>query len=166
MTKPITVTFNQDFKPYGIKKGASREVSESVAHKLLEVHKVIDDPFHVMPKTVSVRLLEKVKKYGPGWYPYSEHLVSGEIARELIDSGLAQLSDEPVEHTDYSDDEHFNLHSSFCHDHPNIEGIAYWLNSPHSFENENQKINAISVAVQCDRKQAEKIYKQILELNN
>lgn len=170
MTKLIEVTFTSDFAPYGIKKGAKRKVSESAAHKLYEVYGVIDDPFNKLPLVVNIKLLAKVQKYGAGWYPYSEHLVTGQIARELIEQGLAELAGSSAEQTDYSNEgqesgEHSELHSSFCYKHPNIEGIAYWFNSPHNFENENQKINAISVAVQCSRTQAEKIYKQILELN-
>ena len=161
MPKLVKVTFTEDFKPYGIKKGTVREVSEAVAHKLLDVYGVIDDPFNAMPSLVMIRMLAKITKYGSGWYPYSEHLVSGEIAKELIDGGLAHLAAEsvaPVMET--VADDHFDTHSSFCSRHPKIEGIAEWLNAL-KYENDNTRINAISLAVQCSRSQAEKIYEKI-----
>lgn len=171
MDKKIKVTFSEDFKSYGIKKGATREVSEAVARKLYEIYGVIDDPFNQWPPIVSIRLLTKLNQYGVGWYPNSEHLVAGKIAKELVEQGLAErIDDANIQSESYQYDgtesgDHFALHSSFCREHPNIEGIAYWLNSPHNFENEDQKINAIAIAVQCPRSQAEKIYNEILELN-
>ncbi len=168
----ITVRFIADFPPYGIKKGSTRDVSASVAHKLHDVYHVIADPEFSTSKTMLIRLVAKLPEYGTDWYPFTTHIVTGDIAEKLVSSGLAVM--EPLNSEGYRPaflDQHDvperegHLHSAFCAEHPDVEGIAAWLNS-HDYPSDAVKISAISLAVQCSQSKAEQIFEEIRETGN
>lgn len=164
MPSKITVTFTADFVPYGIKAGATRDVSPDVAHKLLDNYHVIADPFNVMPKYPLVRLTKKLK-YGADWYPMSLHMVTPEIARQLIGEGSAVLvdpSEKTVRTLPEGEDGSGHAHNAFCPEHPDVEAISAWLNS-HEYATDAIRIVSISLACQISQKEAESVYRKILD---
>lgn len=123
-SKLITVTFTDFFEPYGIKAGASRRVSEDVAHKLLEVYKVIENPFVEKNPTVTVEVVKSlVKYYGPNWYPTSQHDVKLDMIQKHIDDGSVKI----VEKIDEPEYEEHDICSDYCRQHYDRDAIHEYL---------------------------------------
>lgn len=98
MGKRVKVKFIKFFEPYGLKAGATREVSEEVAHKLLERYGVIEDPFHKKRLFVTVRVVKSlVKKYGGTWFPTSEHLVTPEVVKDDLENGSLVIIEDEID---------------------------------------------------------------------
>ena len=154
MTNLISITFTSDFA--GIKAGTTRKVSEATARKLLDVYHVIDDPFNRPPSIMSIRLLAKLPEYGSGWYPHSEHLISGEIGMKLIEEGKAVRSGETFEPEEDTEPERCRggIHCR-C-----PEKIAAWL-APLNYPSDRHKINAISLAYQISDAEASRIFEKV-----
>lgn len=122
-TKLITVTFIDLFEPYGIKAGATRQVSESVAHKLLEKYHVIGDPFVEKKPLITVRVVKSlVRDYGAYWYPTSQHDVKLDMIQEHIDDGSVKI----VEKTEPEYEGH-DICSDYCKQHYNRDTIRTYL---------------------------------------
>lgn len=170
----IEVKFTAPFDPFDVNAGDIRFVSRSVATKLHDVWKVIEEPVIPEPKAeataesskkksvITVRVKDKtlMKKFGLGWYPNSEHLIDITIAEPYIrDNVLEVVSDggESILHPPTPEDAYVPTQPKpWEHATPKMQyhdprkGLSWYVSHP-SWNNQPffVAINCIMLAYQC-----------------